>query len=41
MMPSHCQVDDDYHYDLRKQTLLRTIVLIDKSNSSGAMNGSL
>ena len=31
------QVDGDYHYDSRKQTLLWTIDLIDESNRSGAM----
>ena len=31
------QVDGDYHYDSRKQTLLWTVDLIDDTNRSGAM----
>ncbi len=33
----HWQVDGDYHYDSRKQTLLWTVDLIDDSNRQGAM----
>ncbi len=35
--PVHWQVDGDYHYDSRKQTLLWTVDLIDDSNRQGAM----
>ncbi|CAL5218817.1 g546 [Coccomyxa viridis] len=35
--PKVNQVDGDYHYDSRKQTLLWTVDLIDDSNRQGAM----